>query len=77
MLNLDDEVNEMETVKVGVCIRPMSKDEKAKGSKSSTRVDGSQLKVRFGDGREKTFTWDFGVCIVSRLVISKAAFVLV
>ena len=55
----------MEAVKVGVCVRPLSKEEKSKNLKSSVRVDGNQLKVRFGDGREKTFTWDYGVCILS------------
>ena len=53
----------METVKVGVCIRPLSKEEKSKNLKSAVLVDGNQLKVRFGDGREKTFTWDYGVCL--------------
>lgn len=56
----------MEAVKVGVCVRPLSKEEKSKNLKSSVRVDGNQLKVRFGDGREKTFTWDYGVGIYRR-----------
>eukprot|EP00794_Sanderia_malayensis_P011257 gene11257-12437_t len=49
----------MESVKVGVCIRPLSREEKAKGCKIAARTVGHQLKLRFGDGREKTFTWDF------------------
>jgi len=55
----------MEAVKVGVCVRPLSKEENTKNLKSSVRVDGNQLKVRFVDGREKTFTWDYGPFILS------------
>ena len=60
----------MEAVKVGVCVRPLSKEENTKNLKSAVRVDGNQLKVRFGDGREKTFTWDYGVCTLSFLTMS-------
>ena len=51
----------MEAVRVGVCIRPLSDIEKARGDNSVTKVDGQQLKIQFGDGREKTFTWDYEV----------------
>ncbi|XP_065056409.1 pleckstrin homology-like domain family B member 1 isoform X1 [Rhopilema esculentum] len=55
----------MEAVKVGVCIRSLTKDEKSKNLKNATRVDGNQLKIRFGDGREKTFTWDYGPFVLA------------
>ena len=66
-LEITREARLMEAVKVGVCIRSLTKDEKSKNLKNATRVDGNQLKIRFGDGREKTFTWDYGVCILSLL----------